>query len=84
MYSLLVVPLTVGYARTLSKGLLLTKFELLLKDRVRAAIFLQILLFSLWRIPPSSVLIGILAGYLYAKARRLLLMLSHWLGDAIS
>lgn len=68
------------------RGYLQTRFEQLLNGKVWAAILLQSLLFSLaGGVSPFSFLLGVAAGYLYSRTRRLApLILGRWLEEVIS
>jgi membrane protease YdiL (CAAX protease family) len=85
-YSLVVPPITAGVCEELVwRGYLLTRFERLL-HRAWMAILLQAILFGLWHgvslFTLFSVIMGLVAGFVYAKTRRLVpIMVSHWLGD---
>jgi membrane protease YdiL (CAAX protease family) len=85
-YSLVVPPITAGVCEELVwRGYLLTRFERLLR-RTWMAILLQAIFFGLWHgaslFTLFSVIMGLVAGFVYAKTRTLVpIMVSHWLAD---
>jgi membrane protease YdiL (CAAX protease family) len=74
-YGLVVPPITAGVCEELVwRGYLLTRFERLLR-RAWMAILLQAILFGLWHgvslLTLFSVIMGLVAGFVYAKTRSL-------------
>jgi membrane protease YdiL (CAAX protease family) len=85
-FDMVVSLIAVACGELVWRGYLQTRFERLLNGKVWRAILLQSLLFSLaGGVSPFSFLIGVMAGYLYFRSRRLVpLILGRWLEEIVS
>lgn len=89
VYGILVTSLTAGVCEELVwRGYLLTRFQILFKNRIWFAIVLQAILFGLWHSLSVHTIFtaffGLIYGLVYIRLKMLTpIVVSHWLGDVI-